>query len=134
MDFQLTDEHQLFRDMAKTFARDKLLPYAAQWDEQAYFPLEALREAAQLGMAGMVAREDIGGSNLSRLNAALIFEELATGCVSTSAYLSIHNMVISLLDNYAQDELRLKFGPRLTSMEALGSYCLTEPGSGSDAA
>lgn len=134
MDFQLTDEHQLFRDMAKTFARDKLLPYAAQWDEQAYFPLEALREAAQLGMAGMVAREDIGGSNLSRLNAALIFEELATGCVSTSAYLSIHNMVISLLDNYAQDDLRLKFGPRLTSMEALGSYCLTEPGSGSDAA
>lgn len=134
MDFQLTDEHQLFRDMATQFAREKLLPHAAEWDAKAYFPIETLREAAALGMAGMIAREDIGGSNLTRLNAALIFEALATGCVSTSAFLSIHNMVVSLLDKYGSDTLRKTYGPHLTRMEMLGSYCLTEPESGSDAA
>ena len=101
MDFQLTEEHELFRSMASTFAREKLMPKAAYWDEHAHFPVDILREAAALGMAGMVTREDIGGANLSRLNAALIFEELATGCISTSAYLSIHNMVTSLVDKYA---------------------------------
>ncbi len=134
MDFQLTQEHELFRNMASTFAREKLLPKAAYWDEHGYFPVDILREAAALGMAGMVTREDIGGANLSRLNAALIFEELATGCISTSAYLSIHNMVTSLIDKYAAEALREHYGPRLTSMACLASYCLTEPDSGSDAA
>ena len=134
MDFQLTDEHQLLRDMASNFAREKLLPEAAFWDEHAFFPVDVLREAASLGMAGMVAREDIGGANLSRLNAALVFEELATGCISTSAYLSIHNMVTSLVDKYASEVLRQAYGTRLTRMDILGSYCLTEPESGSDAA
>ena len=134
MDFQLTDEHQLLRDMASNFAREQLLPEAAFWDEHAFFPVDVLREAASLGMAGMVAREDIGGANLSRLNAALVFEELATGCISTSAYLSIHNMVTSLVDKYASEVLRQAYGTRLTRMDILGSYCLTEPESGSDAA
>ena len=134
MQFQLNEEHCAFRDMAAEFARNKLLPNADSWDEKHYFPIEILREAAQLGMAGMVAREDIGGAQLTRLDAALIFEQLATGCISTSAYLSIHNMVTSLVDKYATGDLRTNWGPRLTKMEVLGSYCLTEPESGSDAA
>ncbi len=134
MQFQLNDEHCAFRDMAAEFARNKLLPHADSWDEHHYFPIEVLREAAQLGMAGMVAREDIGGAQLTRLDAALIFEQLATGCISTSAYLSIHNMVTSLVDRYATGSLRTTWGPRLTSMDVIGSYCLTEPESGSDAA
>ncbi|WP_419420655.1 acyl-CoA dehydrogenase family protein [Legionella sp. D16C41] len=134
MDFYYSDEHSAFRAMAGEFARNKLAPNAALWDDQSYFPIDILREAAQLGMAGMVAGEDIGGSNLKRLDAALIFEQLASGCVTTSAYLSIHNMVTSLIDRYADESLRKLWGPRLTSMEALASYCLTEPDSGSDAA
>lgn len=134
MPFDLTDEHRAFQTMAADFARDKLAPFAAQWDEASYFPVEVLREAAQLGMAGLVAREDIGGSQLTRFDAALIFEQLASGCISTSAYLSIHNMVTSLVDRYASDALRGVWGPRLTSMQAIASYCLTEPDSGSDAA
>lgn len=134
MEFQLNEEHCAFRDMAAEFARDKLLPNAEHWDEHPHFPVTVLREAAVLGMAGMLAREDIGGSQLTRLDAALIFEQLATGCVSTSAYLSIHNMVTSLVDKYASEHLRAVWGPKLAGMQALGSYCLTEPESGSDAA
>ena len=134
MNFQLNEEHMAFRTMAAEFARDKLTPNAEEWDEKQIFPTEVLREAAVLGMAGIVAREDIGGSQLTRLDSALIFEQLATGCISTSAYLSIHNMVVSLIDKYASDEFRGYWGPKLTSMELLASYCLTEPDSGSDAA
>lgn len=134
MKFQLSDELCAFRDVAAEFARSKLMPNAANWDAHAYFPTEVLREAAALGMAGIVAREDIGGANLTRLGAALIFEQLASGCISTSAYLSIHNMVTALVDRYASDHLRKTWGPRLTSMNVLASYCLTEPESGSDAA
>ena len=134
MQFQLTEEHDAFREMAAEFARDKLLPFAQQWDEEAFFPIEVLREAAKLGMASIVAREDIGGAQLTRLDAAVIFEQLATGCISTSAFLSIHNMVTTLVDKYASEALRATWGPRLTSMEVLGSYCLTEPEAGSDAA
>ncbi len=134
MQFQLSEEHHAFRDMAAEFARDKLLPFADDWDERTYFPKEVLREAAQLGMAAIVVREDIGGTQLTRLDSALIFEQLASGCVSTSAYLSIHNMVASLIDKYASEALRLTWGPRLASMDAFASYCLTEPESGSDAA
>ncbi|ASQ46310.1 acyl-CoA dehydrogenase family protein [Legionella clemsonensis] len=134
MDFKFSEEHLAFRDMAAEFARNKLAPHAASWDENHHFPVDVLREAATLGMAGMVSAEDIGGANLKRLDAAIIFEQLAIGCVSTSAYLSIHNMVTSLVDRYAQEPLRSTWGPRLTSMDALASYCLTEPESGSDAA
>lgn len=134
MQFQLSEEHHAFQVMAAEFAREKLLPFADEWDERAYFPKEALREAAKLGMASIVVREDIGGAQLTRLDSALIFEQLATGCVSTSAYLSIHNMVASLIDKYASDTLRRAWGPRLASMDVFASYCLTEPESGSDAA
>lgn len=134
MQFQLSEEHHAFRDMAAEFARDKLLPFADEWDERAFFPKDVLREAAKLGMASIVVREDIGGTQLTRLDSALIFEQLATGCVSTSAYLSIHNMVASLIDRYASEALRSTWGPRLASMDVFGSYCLTEPESGSDAA
>jgi butyryl-CoA dehydrogenase len=133
MNFQLTEEHLAFRDMAADFARNKLAPEAGYWDEHCYFPIDTLREAASLGMGGIVAAEDIGGSGLTRLDAALIFEQLATGCVSTSAYLSIHNMVTSLVDKYADEPLRQLWGPKLASMSKLASYCLTEPESGSDA-
>ena len=134
MQFQLNEEHVAFRDMAAEFARNRLAPHADEWDDEGHFPIDVLREAAKLGMAGMVAREDIGGTQLKRLDAALIFEQLASGCISTSAYLSIHNMVTSLVDTYAEPALRALWGPRLTSMEVLASYCLTEPESGSDAA
>jgi len=134
MDFKLSEDHLAFRKMAADFARDKLAPNAESWDDQSYFPVDVLREAAGLGMAGIVAAEDIGGTNLSRLDAAVIFEQLATGCITTSAYLSIHNMVTSLVDRYAAEPLRSLWGPRLTSMDVLGSYCLTEPDAGSDAA
>lgn len=134
MDFEFTAEHQEFREMAADFARDKLAPMAESWDENSFFPIDILREAAALGMAGMMAREDIGGAQLTRLDSVFLFEQLATGCVSTSAYLSIHNMVTTLIDRYAAPELRTKWGPKLTSMEVLASYCLTEPEAGSDAA
>lgn len=134
MSFQLTEDHHAFRKMAFEFAQEKLLPFAQKWDHEAFFPVEVLRDAAKLGLAGIVAREDIGGSQLTRLDSAVIFEQLASACISTSAYLSIHNMVTSLLDNYASDTLRTQWGRRLTSLDVLGSYCLTEPESGSDAA
>lgn len=134
MQFELNSEQNAFQTMAAEFARDKLAPYASEWDEKSFFPRDTFKEAAALGMAGMVAKGDIGGSELTRLAAALIFEQLAAGCISTSAYLSIHNMVTSLVDKYASQELRERFGPKLTSMELFASYCLTEPQSGSDAA
>jgi alkylation response protein AidB-like acyl-CoA dehydrogenase len=134
MDFQFSEEDILLQQMAANFSHDKMLPYASMWDEQAFFPVDVLKEAAALGMGGMIVREDIGGSMLTRLQSALIFEQLSTGCISTSAYLSIHNMVTTLVDKYASDELRGLWGPRLTSMDSFASYCLTEPGAGSDAA
>lgn len=134
MQFRLSEEHLAFREMAAEFSRNQLQPNADGWDEHGHFPVEVLRQAAALGMAGIVAREDIGGAGLTRLDSAIIFEQLASGCISTSAYLSIHNMVTTLIDRYADEALRLKWGPRLTAMEVLSSYCLTEPESGSDAA
>lgn len=134
MQFELTEEQRAFQNMAAEFAQTKLQPNASTWDEEHTFPIEILREAAALGMAGINAREDIGGSQLPRLASAIIFEQLSSGCVSTSAYLSIHNMVTNIIDLYADSALRTYWGPRLTSMEVLSSYCLTEPESGSDAA
>ena len=134
MNFDLNEEHLAFQKMASDFAKDKLEPNAESWDRAHTFPVDTLKEAATLGMAGIVCQEDIGGSGLTRLDSALIFEQLAAGCVTTAAYLSIHNMVTTAIDQYASPALRQKWGPKLTAMEALASYCLTEPGSGSDAA
>lgn len=134
MQFELNEELRAFRNMAGEFARSHLEPNANTWDKQAFFPIAVLKEAAALGMAGMFAQSDIGGSALSRLAGAIIFEQLATGCVTTSAYLSIHNMVTAVIDKYASGQIRSQWGARLTHMGLLASYCLTEPDSGSDAA
>ncbi|MEO9526491.1 isobutyryl-CoA dehydrogenase [Roseibium sp.] len=134
MDFALNEDQRAFQDMAASFAREELAPHARQWDEDSHFPVPTLRKAAELGFGGIYVKEDVGGSALTRLDAALIFEELSKGCTSTAAYLSIHNMVSWIIDSYGSEELRQKFLPRLCSMDLLTSYCLTEPGSGSDAA
>jgi len=132
--FTLTEDQVAIREMARDFAREQIAPYAVEWDETKHFPVDALRAAAALGMGGIYVREDVGGSGLSRLDAALIFEALATGCPGTSAYLSIHNMSTWMIDRFGDDDQRRKWVPRLASMEHFASYCLTEPGAGSDAA
>jgi hypothetical protein len=134
MDFDLTEEQRAIQDTARAFARDEMMPRARQWDEESIFPVETLRQAAALGFAGIVVKEQYGGSGLSRLDSTIIFEELAQGCTSTAAYISIHNMVGWMIDAYGGDHLRSKFLPPLARMELFGSYCLTEPDSGSDAA
>ena len=134
MEFELSEDQQAFQETARGFARDVLLPGAARWDEEKHFPEAELRQAAALGFAGIYVREDIGGSGLARLDAALIFEELAAADPSTAAYLSIHNMVAWMIDRFGDDGVRARFLPKLVAMEHFASYCLTEPGSGSDAA
>jgi alkylation response protein AidB-like acyl-CoA dehydrogenase len=134
MDFDLSEEQRAIQETAGAFARDEMMPYARQWDEEEVFPVDTLRRAAALGFAGICVGADVGGSALSRLDATLIFEELAKGCTSTAAYISIHNMVAWMIDAYASTELRLRFLPDLCGMAKFGSYCLTEPDSGSDAA
>ena len=134
MDFSLTEEQRAFQATARQFAREAMMPHARDWDEGEVFPVEALRAAAALGFAGIYVRDEFGGSGLTRLDAALIFEELAQGCTSTAAYLSIHNMVAWMIDRFGGEEQRARFLPTLTTMAHFGSYCLTEPGAGSDAA
>lgn len=134
MDFDLTEEQRAIRDLARDFALAELVPHAARWDEEEIFPVETLRKAAGLGFAAIYARPDHGGSGLGRLEAALIFEELAAACVSTAAFLSIHNMVTWMVDRFGSDAQRRRCLPKLVRMEYLASYCLTEPGAGSDAA
>jgi alkylation response protein AidB-like acyl-CoA dehydrogenase len=134
MDFTLSEEQSLIVNMAASFAADQLRPNAARWDEEKHFPVEAMREAAALGFAGIYVGEEHGGSGLSRLDAALIFEQLSMGCVATAAYLSIHNMSAWMIDTYGNQDQRAKWLPGLMSMDLIASYCLTEPGSGSDAA
>jgi alkylation response protein AidB-like acyl-CoA dehydrogenase len=134
MDFELSSEQRAFQATARQFARDEMMPNARDWDEGEVFPVEALRKAAALGFGGIYVKEDVGGSALSRLDAALIFEELAQGCTSTAAYISIHNMAAWMIDGFGAEAVRKKFLPRLCTMEHFASYCLTEPGSGSDAA
>ncbi|SMF65872.1 hypothetical protein SAMN06265365_12633 [Tistlia consotensis] len=134
MDFQLSEEQRAFRETARAFATEVMAPRAAAWDEGAVFPEDALREAAALGFAAIYASEEVGGSGLARLDAALIFEELAAACPSTAAYLSIHNMVAWMVDRFGSEAQRQAWVPRLAAMEWFGSYCLTEPGAGSDAA
>jgi alkylation response protein AidB-like acyl-CoA dehydrogenase len=132
--FALTSDQLAIRDMAREFALEKLAPKAVEWDEQKHFPVAEMREAAALGMGGVYIREDVGGSGLTRLDAALIFEALAMGCPTVSAYISIHNMASWMIDRFGSDEQRHKWLPKLVTMEQLASYCLTEPGAGSDAA
>ncbi len=134
MDLELSEEQRAFQDSARSFAASALAPQAAGWDERCEFPVATLRAAAALGFAGIYVREDAGGAGLSRLDAALIFEELAAGCTSTAAYLSIHNMVAWMIDAFGAAEQRRRWLPGLMTMERLASYCLTEPGAGSDAA
>ena len=134
MNFDLSEDQAAIRDMARDFAAEKLAPHALEWDETKRFPIPTLREAAALGMGGVYIRDDVGGSGLGRLDATLIFEALATGCPTIAAYISIHNMCAWMIDAYGSDEQRRKWLPALCSMETLASYCLTEPGAGSDAA
>ncbi len=133
MDFELNEEQRAFRDMAREFAANEMAPYAAEWDADCVFPIETLRKAAGLGFAGIYADTEFGGSGLSRLDAALIFEELAAACPSTAAYISIHNMVAWMIDSFGNADQRARWLPRLLTMEHFASYCLTEPGHGSDA-
>ena len=134
MDFQFNDDQRAIQDAARDFAADALAPFSAQWDEEGHFPVATLREAAALGFAGICVDPEYGGSGLGRLDASIIFEALSYGDVSTAAFLSIHNMASWMIDKFGSPELKARFLPRLTSMELIASYCLTEPGSGSDAA
>lgn len=129
----LNEEQIAIQDMARGFAAEKLAPFAMQWDEEKHFPVETLKEMAALGFAGIYLDEEYGGSGLSRFDAALIFEALSGGCTSTSAYMTIHNMASWMIDSFGNTDQRAKYLPGLTSMELIASYCLTEPGSGSDA-
>lgn len=134
MQFALTEDQIAVRDMAREFAAEKIAPFALKWDEEKFFPVDTMREAAALGMGGVYIKDDVGGSALTRFDAALIFEALATGCPTVSAFISIHNMSAWMIDHFGSDAQRKKYLPRLCSMELVASYCLTEPGSGSDAA
>ena len=134
MDFELNEDQRAVEDSARRFASEKLAPNAARWDAEELFPVDVLREAAALGFAGIYVKSDVGGCGMTRLDAALIFEELSAGCTSTAAFLSIHNMASWMIDRFGRDDQRVRFLPRLVSMEKIASYCLTEPGAGSDAA
>jgi alkylation response protein AidB-like acyl-CoA dehydrogenase len=134
MDFSLTEDQRAFQETARDFARDRLAPFAGQWDQDRQFPAAELREACGLGFGGIYVPEELGGTGLSRLDAALIFEELAVADPSTTAFLTIHNMVAFMLAKFGNDEQRARFLPNVLSGEHFVSYCLTEPGSGSDAA
>lgn len=134
MDFYLDSEQSQIKQMAEEFAKEKLEPFAGEWDSKEYFPVNVMREAAQLGFAGLFIKEEFGGCNLTRLHGALIFEALAHGCVATSAYLSIHNMVGGMIQKFGSAKQQAQWLPKLSSLEWFSSYCLTEPSSGSDAA
>jgi len=134
MDFALNDDQAAIQAAARAFAEAELAPHSARWDEEKVFPVQTLRAAAALGFAGLYVREEVGGSGLSRLDAALVFEELSRGDVAVAAYISIHNMVSWMIDRFGNDAQRQRWLPRLATMELLSSYCLTEPGAGSDAA
>ena len=134
MDFALSEDHRAIQEAARQFAAAELAPHSAAWDEEKHFPVDVIRRAAELGFGGIYVREDVGGSGLGRVEAALIFEALSYGDVSTAAFISIHNMASWMIDRFGSEALRAKYLPRLTSMELIASYCLTEPGAGSDAA
>ena len=134
MDFALTDDQRAIQDAARAFAVAELAPHSAEWDETKHFPVDVMRQAAEMGFAAIYAGEEHGGMALGRVEAAVIFEELSRGDVSTAAFISIHNMATWMIDGFGSDDLRGRYVPALTTMEKIASYCLTEPGSGSDAA
>lgn len=134
MNFELTEDQQAFVDTAKAFADKELAPYAAQWDEESHFPVEVFKKAGEMGFMGMYTPEDAGGFGMSRLDAALIFEQLAGGCTATTAMMTIHNMVSWMIGSFGQQSVIHQWVPDLVTGDKLGSYCLTEPGAGSDAA
>lgn len=134
MDFALTDDQRAIQDAARAFAEAELAPHSARWDEDKHLPVDVLKAAAEMGFAGIYTGEEHGGMGLGRVEAAVIFEELSRGDVATAAFISIHNMATWMIDSFGSDELRARFVPSLVGMEKIASYCLTEPGSGSDAA
>lgn len=134
MDFELNDDQLAYMETARQFATKALAPQAPEWDAEAIFPKDVLREAGELGFMALYTPEEAGGMGLSRLDASLIFEELAAGCTSTAAFMTIHNMALWMIASFGSEAIREQFCPRLATAETLASYCLTEPGAGSDAA
>ncbi|PWC77663.1 acyl-CoA dehydrogenase family protein [Azospirillum sp. TSH64] len=134
MSFELTEDQVAIRDMALSFARDELAPNAVEWDQKKHFPIDTLRAAGELGMGGIYVSEEHGGSALSRFDAVVIFEALSQGCPTIASYISIHNMVAGMVDNFGSDEQKAHWLPKLSRMDWLASYCLTEANAGSDAA
>ncbi|WP_028966541.1 acyl-CoA dehydrogenase family protein [Sphingomonas phyllosphaerae] len=132
--FDLTDEQREIQALAQRFTADRITPFAAEWDEKHIFPRDTIKAAAELGFAAIYVSEESGGINLGRLEAALIMESMAYGCPTTSAFISIHNMASWIIDRYGSAELKARYLPDLVTMDRIASYCLTEPGSGSDAA
>ncbi|GHE63183.1 acyl-CoA dehydrogenase [Camelimonas fluminis] len=132
--FALSEDHVAIRDMARAFASEQIAPHALEWDEKKHFPVAQMRAAAALGMGGVYIREDVGGSGLTRLDSALIFEAMSTGCPAVAAFISIHNMASWMIDTWGSESQRMQWLPKLTTMEWMASYCLTEAGAGSDAA
>lgn len=133
MDFELNEEQVAFADMARAFAQNELAPNAGEWDLQQTFPVDVLKAAGELGFCGLYSHEDVGGLGLSRLDSSIIFEQLAMGCTSTTAFITIHNMATWMISEFGAEEVRQQWCPQLTSGEKLASYCLTEPNAGSDA-
>ncbi|MCY4321552.1 MAG: acyl-CoA dehydrogenase family protein [Bdellovibrionaceae bacterium] len=134
MNFNLSEDQLSFQSLARDFAIKEMQDHASEWDQKKIFPVEVIKKSAQMGFCGLYLKEDVGGISCSRLDTTLIFEELAKACPSTTAYISIHNMVAWMIDEFGSDFLRKNFVPSLASGEHLGAYCLTEPWSGSDAA
>ena len=134
MDFNLTEDQLAFREAARAFAEKSMAPFAAQWDDEHIFPVEVMKEAGEMGFMGLYTPESLGGMGLSRLDTSVIVEELAAACPSTAAFITIHNMATCMVASFAADDLRQEIVPKLASGEWLASYCLTEPGAGSDAA
>ncbi|TOK31096.1 acyl-CoA dehydrogenase [Vibrio parahaemolyticus] len=134
MDFELNEDQRAFADTAQQFSLERLAPMAAEWDEKQNFPKDVLREAGELGFLSLYTPEAHGGLGLSRLDASIVFEQLSMGCTSTTAFMTIHNMVSWMAASFATEDVRAKYCPKLVTGEWLGSYCLTEPNAGSDAA
>ena len=132
--FQLTEDQLAIQEMARRFTADAITPFAGEWDETKHFPRDVVRQAGELGFGAIYISEEMGGINLGRLESALIFEALSYGCPSTAAFISVHNMASWIIDKFGDDQIKQRYLPQLVGMEKLGSYCLTEPGSGSDAA
>ena len=134
MDFELNSDQKHYRDLAKSFSDKELKPNAAEWDREAFFPKETLMKAGELGFLSLYVDTNLGGMGLGRLDASIVFEQLAQGCTSTTAFMTIHNMAIWMVSKFGSEELKTEWFPQLSSGKKLASYCLTEPGSGSDSA